>query len=560
MRSVGGTETVVSRVIRAAFVGAFALGFALLPTLSTVQAGEAAKPRLAAEQVLRTVGSEPDTIDPQKASFTNEIDVIMKVFSNLYTYDRNGNLTPEMAAAMPEISSDGKTITARIKQGLKYSDGVSLTSKDFKYGWMRHLDPRTAGEYAFTGYDIVGAEAYNTSTSTDQATLDRLAANVGIQTPDDYTIVFQLDKPAVYFPAILATWNGIPTRKDMIDQGGSLWTEPETYIGNGPFKLTVWEHQVRMVFEANPNYWRGAPKIQRWEEVMINDATVAFTAYLNGELDIVGVGSGEIDRVRSDPQLNAQFRLEPGTCTYYLGFNTTRPPMDNLALRQAIAQAFDRETWVRDVNRGLGQVATQFVPPGIPGYYPDLKVWNYDPAAARATLQAAGIDPASLPEITYSYSSNPRNQLRAEWVQNQLQQALGLKIKLDPVEGKAYTAMLKKQDTTPQMFYLGWCMDYPDPQDWYTTVFHSSATVSHTGWKNAEFDRLTRAADGEQNPQRRNELYKQAAQILLDQSPVVFVANSVNSFLVSPKVKGWTSSPLDYYFSQSTIMDVYIAD
>src|SRR5262249_26145252 len=201
---------------------------------------------------------EPDTIDPQKASFVGEIDVIMKVFSNLYTFDVNGNLIPESAEAMPEISADGKTYNIRIKQGLRYSDGVGLTSKDFRYGWLRHLDPRVAGEYAFTGYDIMGGEALNTSTATDDATISGLMEKVGVQTPDDSTIIFQLDKPAAYFSSILATWNGIPTRRDLIQAGGNLWTEPETYIGNGPFKLTVWEHQVRMVFEANSSYFRGS--------------------------------------------------------------------------------------------------------------------------------------------------------------------------------------------------------------------------------------------------------------------------------------------------------------
>src|SRR5262249_49439067 len=160
----------------------------------------------------------------------------------------------------------------------------------------------------------------------DDATINSMMQQVGVQTPDDHTIVFQLDKSAAYFTSVLATWNGLPTRQDMVQQGGNLWTEPETYIGNGPFKLSVWEHQVRMVCEANANYWRGSPKIQRIEEVMISDPTVAFTAYLNGELDSVGVGSGEIDRVQSDPDLRAQFTKQSGTCTFYVGFNVSKPP------------------------------------------------------------------------------------------------------------------------------------------------------------------------------------------------------------------------------------------
>src|SRR5438270_1965807 len=115
-------------------------------------------------QVMRlNLGNEPDTIDPQKASFVGEISVIMKVFSNLLTFDSNGQLIPEMAAAMPTTSADGKTITFKLKPGLKYSDGKALTAKDFEYGWKRHLDPNVAGEYAFTGYIIKGGEDYNSA-------------------------------------------------------------------------------------------------------------------------------------------------------------------------------------------------------------------------------------------------------------------------------------------------------------------------------------------------------------------------------------------------------------
>jgi oligopeptide transport system substrate-binding protein len=108
------------------------------------------------------------------------------------------------------------------------------------------------------------------------------------------------------------------------------------------------------------------------------------------------------------------------------------------------------------------------------------------------------------------------------------------------------------------MYLLGWCQDYPDPQDWYTTVFHSTSTIQHTGWKNEQFDKLTSTADTEPDAKKRDDMYKQAAQILIDEAPVAYFWYSVDSFVVKPYISGAKFTPLDYYFSSTTIMNLKI--
>src|SRR5262249_9128200 len=151
----------------------------------------------------------------------------------------------------------------------------------------------------------------------------------------------------------------------------------------------------------------------------------------------------------------------------------------------AFAQALDRKDYVDNVLKGLGTVALSFVPPDRPGYAEDIQLWPFDAAAAKQTLADAGFaDGQGLPPIKLTYSSSPRNKTRLEWVQNQIQKNLGIEMTLDPVESTAYTALVKDPATTPQVSFLGWCQDYPDPQDWLTLVFHSASTVTHLGWKN----------------------------------------------------------------------------
>ena len=518
------------------------------------------KSPLADKQTLTTnKGSEPNTIDPQKASWTGEVTTVMRVFENLLTFDSKGNLIPA-AAEKYTISPDGKVYTFTLRQGLKYSDGQPLTAKNFEYGWKRHLDPNVAGDYAFTGYEIVGAEEYNTADpkKLSKEATQKLRDAVGVKALDDLTLQITLQNPACYFLSVLATWCGLPTRQDMVEKGGEKWTEPATYIGNGPFILKTWDHQVKMVYAANPNYRLGTPTIQQWTEVMISDA---FAAYRNNELDVADVVASDLPVVQSDAQLSKEYVKQPGTCTFYLGFNTTLKPFDNTKVRQAIAQAIDREAFTKDVRKGLGISAYQFLPPGFPGYYPDLLVWKLDAAAAKKTLADAGYpDGKGLPEIKFTFSSNPSAQSYAEFFQQQLKTNLGMEIKLDPVEAKAYTAMLQKQENTPQMFFLSWCQDYPDPQDWYSTVYMSTSTIGHTGWKNAEFDELCQRADiyAGCDKAKRDELYKKAAHILLAESPHINIMYTVDSFLVKPWVVGWSSTPLEQYFSQATIMDVKI--
>ena len=525
-------------------------------TTTTGAASSGAQGAPADQQLLRlNLGAEPDTIDPQKASFVTEIEAIMRVFSNLLTFDEKGNLVPEMAEKLPTVSSDGKVMTFTLRSGLKYSDGKPLSAKDFEYGWKRHLDPRTQGEYAFTGFVIEGAEELNSSKETDASKLQPLIDALGVKAKDERTLEFRLKSPAPWFMSVLATWCGVPTRQDMVEKGGDKWTEPATYIGNGPYVLKTWDHQNRMAFEANPNYYKGAPPLKSVEYAMITEPAVAFAAFRNSELDVTAVQAEDLPAVQSDPQLSKQYQKYPGSCSYYVGFNTTRAPFDKPGARKAFALAFDRNDFVNNVLKGIGIPAEQFLPPGFPGYFQDLKGQKFDATQAKKLLSDAGFaDGKGFPDTKFTYASNARTKTRVEALSDQINKALGVSLTPDPVEATAFTALTKKLETTPPLFLLGWCQDYPDPQDWYSTVFSSKASVSHTGWNNPEFDKLVMQADVEQDKAKRDDQYKKAAQILLDDAPVAFLYYSVVSRVVQPWASDLPQNPLDYFVGQSKLM------
>jgi len=512
-------------------------------------------------ELVTNLGSEPDTIDPHKASFVHEIAVIMSVFEGLMSLDpQTLKPVPAVAAKDPEISADQKTWKFTLRDGVKFSDGTPVTARDYQRGFLRTCDPRTAGDYAFVLYVVVGCEAWNNmdlrTATTAQIEAGRDA--VGIRVLDDKTIEFQLAEPAAYFGSIAYMWVGMPVKQESLDKGGERWTEPETYIGNGPFKLVEWKHNERMVFERNDSYWRGAPKVKRWTRVMIQEGATAFAAYRNNEIDVLGAAAEDLRTIEADPELKSQLSDVEGSCTFYIGFNAKRAPFDDPNVRLAFARSFDRDGYISDIQKMGTSANGGFIPPGLPGYDKDDAVQRYDPAAAKDLLAKSKYAGApELQNVKFTYASNARTKTRVEWLQQQWKNNLGVTVVADPVDATAYTQLVKRQETTPLMFILGWCADFPDQQNWLTTVFHSSG-ISKTGWKNEKYDALVKQADQEPAKDRRDAMYLEASRMLSAEAPAAWLYYVSGKLLIKPWVKGVTTTALDSVLGQFRMWEIYV--
>jgi len=510
-------------------------------------------------ELVTNMGNEPDSIDPQVSSFVQEIGVNMKVFEALMTFDiKTGKPIPAAAKDQPKVSADGKTYTYTLRDGLKYSDGKALTANDFKYGWQRLCDPATAGQYAFTGYIVVGCGEWNgmDPKKDDPAKLAAAKAtflnSIKVNGND---ISFTLTDQAPYFNSIAALWVGVPAREDMVTKGAEKWTEPATYIGNGPFILSEWKHNEKMVFTRNPNF-RTPTKLAKWTQVMINEGAVAFAAYRNSELDVYGIQAEDLRTIDADATLKAQQVDGPGSCTFYIGFNTKKDPFTDKNVRVAFAKSFDRDAYISDVQK-IGKPATAFITPGIPGYDSGDTFQKFDVSAAKAALaQASPAAQAALANVKITYSSSARAKTRLEWFQNQWKTNLGVNVALDPVDSTTYTQLVKKPETTPAAFFLGWCADYYDQQDWLTTVFHSQSTVTRTGYNDPQFDKLVTDGDKETDAKKRDDLYQQASRLLSQDAPVAFIYYDANPALVKPYVKSYYITSLG--FEEARFTDPYV--
>ena len=512
-------------------------------------------------ELITNMGSEPDTIDPHRASFVGEIAVIMSVFEGLMTLDpKTLKAVPAAAAKDPVVSADSKTWTFTLRDGLKFSDGTPLTARDFERGFLRTCDPATLGDYSFVLYIIEGCEDWNLMDPRKASAAELAAARgrTGVKALDDKTIEFRLREPATYFGSIAYMWVGMPVKAESLEKGGEQWTEPATYIGNGPFKLVEWRHNQEMVFERNELYWRGVPKLKRWTRVMYNEGAVAFAAYRANDLDVIGVAAEDLRVVESDPELKAQASDVSGSCTFYVGFNASKPPFDDVKVRQAFARSFDRVSYVNDVQK-LGTPANGgFIPPGIPGHDPNDEEQKFDPAAAKGLLAASTYAGQQvLTNMRFTYSSNARTKTRVEFLQQQWKTNLGIEVVPDPIDSTAYAQLVKSPETLPLMFILGWCADYPHPQNWLTTVFHSGS-LSRTGWTNPEFDQLTRQADQDPDEAKALETYQKASRILSREAPVAWLYYDAGKRLTKPWVGGITTTPIDATFGQFRLWEIYV--
>jgi oligopeptide transport system substrate-binding protein len=514
----------------------------------------------------------PDIVDPQKSSFVNEIAVLKMSYEGFTRQD--GKLDTVAAAAESwEYNDDATQLTFTLRPGLTYSDGSLLNAARFEYSLHRNIDPATAGEYAAITDDILGAGAWRTCTEScddEKAVVDDSvkashadgAACTGYDDEACNTFTIKFPQPAPYFHVVASLWVTFPAKQELIEAGGeNWWLDAANHVGNGPFIMTNLEQGVNIHFVPNDSYWGGAPTYDL-DYAFIQDTAVAFEAYKNNELDINALSAEDLGTVQADPVLSKEAHIYPGSCTFAMMFHQQKAPFDDPEVRKAFAYALDRAGWVTDVLKGLGSPTLTWIPKGFPGYQDGETRLGFDAAKAVSTLTDAGYkvengqllgkDGKAI-EITDTFSDTPRNRTRNEWLVAKWKEVLGIDVKLNPVESTTYTALTKDIATTPQMFILGWCADYPDPQNWLSVYWKTGAFGERIGYSNPDLDAIMTQADGELDTAKRAELYTQAQDMLVGGSPVAFMWNNVNAYLVKPWVSGIQETPMDADFTGAMV-------
>jgi oligopeptide transport system substrate-binding protein len=504
---------------------------------------------LAKDQTLRVnIQVEPNSLDPGQEQYNYEGAVGASISEALLKIKPDLSDVVGATASSWNISSDGLTWTFKIRSNAKWSDGKPVTGADFVYAWQRILDPRLAAPYADPFFDgaVKGADNYaNLDPVKDAAKIPDFLNGLGLSAPDASTFVVKLQAPAPYFKWIASLWMSAPVRKDVVDQYGSdKWaTSPTSLITNGQYKVSELVSKDHITLVPNTNYWGGTPTITKIVNYEIADDNQAYAKYLNGELDLDNVPLANTDLVKNDPVLSKQIKFVPQLTLFWMDFNTRKAPFNNKAARLAFSKAVDRDSLAKNVLKQRSQPADFFIPKGMNGYRPDLGTTQaFDAAAAKTMLTQAVGDPSKI-TIDFLIRNSTANKQIGEFIADQLQTNLGVKVNQVVIDSKTVTTRLRKHDY--QLYVGGWGADYPDDQDWFDIWMTGSGNV-FGGYSNADYDALVKKADIEPDAKKRQGYYDQAQKILIDDAGGGFLYQRNFMFLVKPYVQGLTTTAEDF--------------
>jgi len=480
-------------------------------------------------------------LDPALIKDSNSHEVCRQIYDGLLEFDEKARLQPAIAKDW-SISEDKLTYTFNLRDDISFhktvagkptlNGGRRLDAHDVLYSFNRLLKPQEDSQAAFF-WMIKGAREFSAGETSEIS---------GIRVLASHSIVFELEKPFAPFVSMLAMCNAfVVPREDAEGQPGGLAAVP---VGTGAFKWSGRDGET-IRLSANEEYFRGRPWLEHLEFPVIRDELERFAAFNEGRLSHVDVPDSQYRNVKQDP-VRAACLVETNLWgSNYLGLNLQQAPFDNRLVRQALNYALDRDTIVRIVLNGRVQVANGILPPGVPGHNDNLTGYSYDLKRAKELLAEAGYpDGKGFPEITLQYNRDAIHSRTAEFILANLRD-IGINCVVRELEFGDHLKSV--EEGTVAFFRMGWTVDYPDPDSFLYTLFHSSnigTGYNFSRMNNSELDSLLDRARFETDMEKRIAIYHQAEKLIVDEAPWVFLHFYSAHLLHHPSVRGIKLGPM----------------
>lgn len=475
-----------------------------------------------------TIG-EPSNLIPILATDSASFDVAGYVYNGLVKYDKNLNLTGDLAESW-DVSPDGLNITFHLRRGVRWHDGVEFTSRDVLYTYRVTIDPKTPTAYAENFKQVKKVEA-----------------------PDPYTFRAIYAKP---FAPALESWGSAVLPAHLLE-GKDITKTPLSRqpVGTGPYRFKEWVAGQKVVLESNHDYFEGRPYIDRFVYRIIPDTSTMYMELKAGGLDLMGLTPVQFARQTNNAAFTSRFRKYryPSSTYVYLGYNLRHPLFKDRKVRQALTSAINKEEIIEGVLLGMGQIAHGPYKPGTWAYNPRITDFPYDPARARELLAEAGWTQRNAAgtlvkdgrPFQFTILSNQGNaeRLKAAQIIQQRLRDVGIEVKIRVVEWASFISQFI--DTGKfEAVMLGWTIT-PDPD--LFDVWHSSKTgpreLNFIGFKNAEVDALIERGRTTFDQKQRQQCYYRIQDILAREQPYTFLYVPDALPVVSARFRGIEPAP-----------------
>jgi oligopeptide transport system substrate-binding protein len=458
---------------------------------------------------VRILAGEPATFDPAGQGDITTAAVTAQIHETLTTYDAALQIQPALAASW-DVGADGREVVFHLRPDLTFSDGTPLSGEDVVGSWLRLIDPDSPSPLAALMIDVKGARAHLLGQSTD-------AAEVGLRA-NGLDVEVELERPGADFPAIVsaAIFAVVPP---------AVWRDGRDAFGPGQPVSGGYEvgsvSSDAIVLQRNERYWAGPPAIPTVRLVLDIGGRSPIAAFQADDIDYTAVSSVDAPWIPYDPALGPQLREASSLDLTYLALDTTRPPFDDVRVRQAFGAAVDWERVVTLSSTGGTIAATSMVPPGIPGGGDRRWLPEHDPDHARELLAEAGYPAGQgLPQIEFGAGGYPV----AAAIAADLERELGMR-----VDQVVYDDHLGRISTSPPNLWItGWIADYVGPNDFLGVLLESDSNDNNGHWTSAAFDQAIAEALSSRDPDAAQAAYEQALARIRDEVPVVPLYHSSN--------------------------------
>ncbi len=450
-------------------------------------------------------------LDPHKQTAFSSFRMLELLYDPLLAFDKDMKLVPNLATTW-KWSADGKTLTMTLRNDVKFHNGDPMTSADVKFSFERILDPKTAA----------AARSYFTDIDT-------------IDTPDPYTVVFNLKNPNASILSAMTSPNAAIINQKQVTGGAD---PAKVDVGTGPFMLDKWDPDQTLTMKANKNFWiPGEPHLDGIEWRTIPDESSILAGLRAKTLDFAIINDPRVAIRAGAGSSSLVISRAPALAYHVLQLNSSRPPFTDVRVRQAISCAIDRQQVVDTASLGEGEVTGPVtslfyrVPINtLPCYKPDL-------AKAKQLLADAGKSTGISFKIMAASDEPPTAVAEAQSIQAQLKQ-IGIDTQIETLELGVYVDRWLKADFDSTVALNG---GNPDPDIMLNRYWSSTGNLQNVAnYNTPEIDKLLAQGRATVDPDQRKAIYDQIQQKLVEASPWIWMYVGYEYRVMQPYIKGFT--------------------